>query len=99
MSHIFSIHSLVEGHIYGCFQLLAITYKAAMNMVEHVSLWYSGDSFGYTPKSGIARSLGRTISNFLMNHQTDFQSGSSSLQSHQQWRNVSFSLNPCQHVL
>jgi hypothetical protein len=28
---------LGEGHL-GCFQLLAITNKAAMNMMEHVSL-------------------------------------------------------------
>jgi hypothetical protein len=37
---------LVEG-LLGCFQLLAITNKAAMNIVEHVSLWYGGASFGY----------------------------------------------------
>jgi hypothetical protein len=48
-----------------CFQLLAITNKAAMNIVEHVSLWYGGASFGYMTKSGIAGSSGRSISNFL----------------------------------
>jgi hypothetical protein len=26
---------------------MAIMNKAAMNMVEQVSLWYSGSSFGY----------------------------------------------------
>ena len=34
-------------------------------MVEHVSLWYFGASFGYMPKSGIAGSSDITISNFL----------------------------------
>jgi hypothetical protein len=55
-----------------------------MNTVEHVPLWHGGSSIGYIPKSGIARSLGRPISNFLRNLQIDFQSGCASLQSHQQ---------------
>jgi hypothetical protein len=33
-----------------CFQLLAITNKAAMNIVEHVSMLYVGKSFGYMLK-------------------------------------------------
>ncbi|KAL6092994.1 hypothetical protein STEG23_036980, partial [Scotinomys teguina] len=37
MNHIFLIHSSVDGHL-GCFQVLAITNNAAMNIVEHVSL-------------------------------------------------------------
>jgi hypothetical protein len=98
MYHIFCIHSSVEGHV-GCFQLLAIINKAAMNIVEHVSLLYDGESSGYMPRSGIAGSSGRTISNFLSNQQTDFQSGFTSLQSHQQWRNVPLSPHPHQHLL
>ncbi|KAL6085961.1 hypothetical protein STEG23_025562 [Scotinomys teguina] len=38
MYYIFLIHSSVEGHL-GCFQVLPITNNAAMNIVEHVSLW------------------------------------------------------------
>jgi len=53
-----------------CFQLLAITNRIAMNIVEYVSLWYDGVSFGCMPRSGIAR----TISNFLRNCQIDFLS-------------------------
>jgi len=52
MYHIFCIHSSVEGHL-GSFQFLAIIYKAAMNIVQHVSLLYVGASFGYMPKKGI----------------------------------------------
>jgi hypothetical protein len=52
-----------------------------MNIVEHVSLLNVGASSGYMPRSGIAGSSGSTMSNFLRNHQTDFQSGFSSLQS------------------
>jgi hypothetical protein len=53
-----------------------------MNIVEHMSLLHVGASFGYIPRSGIGGSSGITMSNFLSNHQTDFQSGCFNLQSH-----------------
>jgi hypothetical protein len=83
MYHIFCIHSSVEGHL-GSFQLLAIINVAAMNIVEHVPLLQVGVSFEYMPRNGIAGFSGSTISNFLRNRQTDFQSGCITLQSHQQ---------------
>jgi hypothetical protein len=46
MYHILCIYSSVEGHL-GSFQLLAIINKAALNIVEHVSLVYVGASLGY----------------------------------------------------
>ena len=39
------------------------------------------------------------LSNFLWNHQIDFQSGCTNLQSHQQWRSVLLSPHPRQHLL
>ena len=51
------------------------------------------------PRGGIAGSSSRTMSNFLRNHKTDFQSGFTSFQSHQQWRSVSLSPHPRQHLL
>jgi hypothetical protein len=55
MKHILCIHSSAEG-LLGSFQLLAITNKAAMNIVEHGFLLYLGTSFGYMPRSGITAS-------------------------------------------
>ena len=70
-----------------------------MNIVEHVTLLQIGTSSGFMPRSGIAGSLGSTVSNFLRNHQTDFQSSYTSLKFHQQWRSVPLSPHPCQHLL
>jgi hypothetical protein len=70
-----------------------------MNIVEHVSFLAVGTSSGYMPRRGIAGFSGSTMSNFLRNRQTDFQSGCTSLQSQQQWRSVPLSPHPRQHLL
>jgi hypothetical protein len=98
MYHMFCIHSSIEGYL-GCFHFLAIISKAAMNIVEHVSLLQVGTYSGYMPRRGIAGSSGSTMSNFLRNCQTDFQSCCTSLQSHQQWRSFPLSPHPCQHLM
>ena len=86
--------------MWGSFQLLAIINKVAMNIVEHVSLLHVGASSGCMPRSGIVGSSNTTMSKFLRSSQTDFQSGCTSFQSHQQWRSVPFSPHPpCQHLL
>ena len=98
MYHIFSIYSSVEVHL-GSFQVLAIINRAALNIVEHVSLLLVGTSSGYMPRSGIAGFTSSTMSSFLRNSQIDFQSGCTSLQSHQQWRSVPLSPHSHQHLL
>jgi len=70
-----------------------------MNIVEHVYLLYVGVSFGYMPKRGIAGSSGSAISNFSEEPPDRFPEWLSSLQTHQQWRNVPLSPHPCQHLL
>jgi hypothetical protein len=67
-------------------------------MVKHTSLWYGGASFVYMPRNSIVVSSGRTIYSFLRCSQIDFQS-CTCLQSYQQWRSVSLSLDPHQHML
>jgi hypothetical protein len=74
---IFCIHSSVEWHL-GCFQLLTIMNKAAINIVEHMSLLYDGASCGHMTWCVIARSSDRTIFNFPRYHQIDSQSGPTS---------------------
>jgi hypothetical protein len=96
--YIFCVYSSIGGHL-GSFQLLAIINKAAVNIVEYVFLIYVGASFGYMPRSGVAGSSGNTMSSFLRKHQNDFQSFYTSFQSHQQWRSVSLSPHPHQHLL
>ena len=64
MYHNFCIHSSVKGHM-GSFQLLATINKAAMNMEEHVFLLYVRAYLGYMSRSGVAGSLGSTMSNFF----------------------------------
>jgi hypothetical protein len=63
MNHIFCIHSSVMEHL-GCFQLLAITNKATMDIVEHMPMWHGGTSSRCIPKNCIAGSSGRSISSF-----------------------------------
>jgi hypothetical protein len=70
-----------------------------MNIVEHVFFLLVGTSSGYMPRRGIAGSSGSTMSNFLRNRLTDFQTSCTSLQSHQQWRSVHLSPHPRQHLL
>jgi hypothetical protein len=70
-----------------------------MNIVEHVFLLPVGTSSAYMPRRSIAGSSGSTMSNFLRNRQTDFQSGFTSLQSYQQWRSIPLSPHPRQHLL
>jgi hypothetical protein len=100
MNHIFCIQYSVMGHL-GCFQLLAITSKDAINTMVHVSLCYLGHILGICSR---VVWLGLQVyfsdySNFLRKLQIDFQSGCTNLQSHQQWRTVLLSPHPLQHML
>jgi hypothetical protein len=67
--------------------------------VEDVSLLPVGMSSGYMPRRGIAGSMGSTLFSFLRHHEIDFQSDCTSVESKQQWRYVSLSPHPYQHLL
>jgi hypothetical protein len=70
-----------------------------MNIVEPASLLQVGISSGYMPRKSNAGSFSSTMSNFLRSHHSDFQSGCTSLQSHQQWRSVPLSPHLYHHLL
>jgi hypothetical protein len=79
----------------GSCQLLATINKAPKNVVEHVFLLPVGTSSRYIPRRGIAGSSISTISSFLRNHQTDFQSDCNPTS----YGGVSLSPHPRQHLL
>ena len=65
MYHNLLIHSSVDGHL-GCFRVLAIVNRAAMNSGVHVSFSILVSS-GYMPRSGIVESYGGFIPSILRN--------------------------------
>ena len=80
------LYSSVNGHL-GCFHVLAIVNRAAMNTGVHVS-FSTLFSLVYMPSSGIVGSYGGFTSSFLRNLHTVLQSGYFNFYSHQRCKRI-----------
>lgn len=81
MNHVFIVCSSVGGQL-GCFRLLTILHRTALDGDEQMSVEQVIKSPGCTPRGYRAAPQGGSISSFLKRLLTDFHSGCISLHSH-----------------
>ena len=98
MYHSLFIHSLTERYL-GCFQVLTITNKAAINSCVHDFCGQVFKSFGETQSNMIVGSCGRSMFSFIRNPPTLFHSGWIIWQPPWQCTRVSAALYPGPHCL
>lgn len=95
MYPVFVIHSSVAYLDY--FPFPTTVTRAAMSMAEQASGEQDAESFDLL-RSARAGSYGRFVVSFLSTHHTDFQSGCTRLQFHQQWMRAPLPPHPLQLV-
>ena len=97
--HIVFILSSTDVYL-GCFYILAIVSKAAMNIWVHIFFSnYCFCPFRYIPRDRIAGSYGGSIFSFLKNLHNVFHSDCSNVPFYQLCSRAPFSPHPCQHLL
>ena len=97
-NHIFFIYTFTAGQL-GCFHMLIITYKTAMNLRVHISFWISVFVFfSYITRSEIAGSCSSFIFSFCFlffkKHHNVFHNDCTPT-----GHKIPFSLLPCYYFL